>query len=928
MSLSLLSISHILLLIALLVVIISSYTSFVVIDRMLVAKKSKKMLWLIVTSFIFATGVFSMHLIALIASHLYMTISYNLLLLLLSFISCFLASIFAIYIIQLTPFTMLRGLSSGVILGVGILFLHYVSILSINEVVIIQFDSIYFYLSILISVILLWVANKVITKKRETQFISFLQNIPYSVLIGILIFTLHMLSMEATTIIEKHKQHIGFSPLILGIVLSIVSLLIMIITLISAFLDFRIIQNEKKLLYQLKLSEERYRTLVEKSPYPVVVQKYDYSIVYANKAALLLLKAKNLNEIKYKPILDFFHPDYKELAIKRIERIKQGEELDFYYKKIVSLDGSVKDVEIAGNPIIIFDNKPAIQLTIRDITIEKKIKEELEDSKQRYMSLFEYNPDPVFSIDLKGFFTEINRAFLEITKYKKSEVIGKHFKDFVDSDSLETASINYEEVIKKGIPKVYEVIAVKKDGSKFPVSIKTSPIIIDNKIIGGFAMAKDLTNEKEYLNRIEQLAYNDYLTGIPNRLSLYRHLQMLIDNYRDSKKEISIMMIDIDNFKTINDTFGHNIGDLVIKEAISRLQKCISHQDIIARIGGDEFIIVLENKTMAETELVAKRIIEIMKDKIQILTQEISLSVSIGISKFKSKHTKGDQVIKEADIAMYIAKEKGKNNYQFFTNELESKVNRKNLIISSLQHALDRGEFKIHYQILVELQTKKLSGVEALLRWYPPFGIVSPDDFVPIAEETGLIVPIGEWVIREACLQIKKWENHPILNVPISVNISTRQIKEPRFVSKVKQIIKETKIDPAFLELEITESIMFDVENFTPFIKELREIGIRIAVDDFGRRYSSLHLITNLDFDTLKFDKSLVSNKFGDGKISILNMVIQGLNEFKRIVIEGIETEEQANAFKALNTVGQGFYFCKPLPPEELEQKAFEIVKV
>jgi EAL domain-containing protein (putative c-di-GMP-specific phosphodiesterase class I) len=270
---------------------------------------------------------------------------------------------------------------------------------------------------------------------------------------------------------------------------------------------------------------------------------------------------------------------------------------------------------------------------------------------------------------------------------------------------------------------------------------------------------------------------------------------------------------------------------------------------------------------------------------------------------------------------MYLAKEKGKNNYQFFTEDLNKKAIRKRQIKNALRLAIEQNEFKLFYQPQVDLQTGKLIGMEALLRWYPSFGIVSPVEFIPIAEETGLILPIGEWVIKEACLQIKKWKNQNRPKIKVSVNVSARQFKDEEFALKVKKILEDEKVDPSFIEFEITESVMLNAEESSLLIREIKEMGIKVAIDDFGAGYSSLSVIKNVEIDTLKIDQSLLENVMQNSRMMSMLEAIIGVGKTlnTKIIVEGIETKEQLDLLNDFQIIGQGYFFSHPLPPEQLQ---------
>lgn len=905
------------------IAIISSYTTLVLVGRILVGKRSKKNTWLFTGAFIMGTGIFSMHFIGMIAFHIDNQITYNGILLLLAFISSLLASYAAFYLLQARPLTKSKILISGVTVGIGIVLLHYIAIFAIHEEVVIQYKSIYFALSILIALAFSTITITLFVNMRNNRHYPNTNILLNAVILGLTISALHYIGMRATRVVlhsNSNETPYMIDALMLGNIISICVVFIMIVTLISSYLDHRAINAQRLLIKQLEESELRYRHLVEQSPEPIIVHD-GQTILFVNEACLKVVHATDEGELVGKHILDFFLPETKELLKKHIHSLGSEGGLGETQQQIITLNNSIIDVEIIWT-FITYENKPATQLVLRDITEQIKMKRELEEKNQRYLSLFEYYPDPVLSLDCQGYFIELNPIVWGLLDYSKKELLRMSFHSLIDPDYLELAISIFNKALD-GEPQNYEVVVIGKSGVKFPANITLIPIIIDSKVTGVFCIAKDLTKEKEAIKRIEELAYTDQLTGLPNRTWFNNYFNEVLLNTKEMKAPIAILMLDFDNFKDVNDTLGHNVGDLYLKKVSTRLKQCLSQHETIARVGGDEFIILVEDTTKVKVSLLAEKILKEMNYGIHLSSHDITVTLSVGISIKTDPNTDAETMLKQADLAMYYAKEQGKNNYQFFNNELKERVTRKVKIESSLRKAIEKQELKLHYQPLVDIQTGKLVGLEALLRWNPSIGFIPPSEFIPIAEETGLIIPIGEWVLKEACSQIECWESTDFANIPISINVSARQFREANFTNKLKQIVQEANIDPSKLEIEITESVMLDLEESNQIIQELRDWGIKIAIDDFGTGYSSLHVITNLKFDTLKLDKSIIGDGVKIKHKAILQAVLETTKNRKQIVVEGIETKEQFEALKSLPIIGQGYYFSPPLPPEDLTFKMY-----
>ncbi|WP_196305235.1 bifunctional diguanylate cyclase/phosphodiesterase [Metabacillus sediminilitoris] len=814
-----------------------------------------------------------------------------------------------------------------------------------------------------------------------------------------------------------------------------------IVTLVLAIILYRTVLSKNKILVKLRESEDRFLNLVELSPDAIVVH-CEEKIIFINEAGLNMVGASNKDELIGKSIIDFVPPDYKEIVVKRIQQMKNGHKAKTMEQQIITPQGNIMDVEITGTSIM-YEHKPGIQLIIREITEQKRISRELEEKRQRYQSLFEHNPDGIYSLDPTGKITETNQALVNMLGYTKDELLAMTFHKVISPDLLAKTSFHFQNALE-GNQQYYETVGIHKNGKKIHLHSVILPIIVDSKIIGVFGIAKDISKEKEALllleeneekyrslfdhnldsvfemdlqghfknvnhmaeklthfskkelltmtysaiianneknvnkdfssvikgyslhvelelydkfgriievdisavpikkhgridgvfaivrditekkqsqKKIKELAYTDQLTGLPNRHWFYKKLTNVTKNSNDNKQPFAILTIDFDDFKTINDTLGHHAGDLFLQQISERLQHCLRKKDNISRMGGDEFIIILENITKNEARQVAERILTEMNTPILLFENKVIVTLSIGISMNLDFTCDGETLIKQADLAMYLAKEKGKNNYQFFTEDLNKKAIRKRQIKNALSLAIEQNEFKLFYQPQVDLQTGKLIGLEALLRWYPSFGNVSPVEFIPIAEETGLILPIGEWVIKEACLQIKKWKNQNRPKIKVSVNVSARQFKDKEFALKVKQILEDEKVDPSFIEFEITESVMLNAEEPSLLIREIKEMGIKVAIDDFGAGYSSLSVIKNVEIDTLKIDQSLLENVMQNSRMMSMLEAIIGVGKTlnTKIIVEGIETKEQLNLLNDFQIIGQGYFFSHPLPPEQLQ---------
>jgi diguanylate cyclase (GGDEF)-like protein len=439
----------------------------------------------------------------------------------------------------------------------------------------------------------------------------------------------------------------------------------------------------------------------------------------------------------------------------------------------------------------------------------------------------------------------------------------------------------------------------------------------------------------ELAQRIEYLAYHDALTGLPNRSMFSKLLAQSISESRRCERQLAIAFLDLDRFKQINDTLGHDAGDKLLQEVASRLRACVRDGDIVARLGGDEFVLLLpalgESKDAAA---VAQKILSVIAGPFTLIGHEFRITTSIGISMFPQDGLDEQTLTKNADIAMYQAKEEGKNNFQFYSEKLNAHSLERLTLESSLRHALERNEFTLHYQAKRDIVSGQITGMEALLRWqHPDLGIVAPMQFIPIAEETGLIVPIGKWVLRTACLQNVAWQNQGLPRLSIAVNLTARQFAEEHLLTDVTSILTDTGMDPHLLELEITESMLIrNVEDTRRILTGLKAFGIRIAIDDFGTGYTSLATLQRFPLDTIKIDRSLIRDIVGPTEDTRLAdaIIAMGKSLSLTVVAQGVETKDQAEFLRthACDEL-QGFYFNRPLPAELftklLEVQATEI---
>lgn len=453
--------------------------------------------------------------------------------------------------------------------------------------------------------------------------------------------------------------------------------------------------------------------------------------------------------------------------------------------------------------------------------------------------------------------------------------------------------------------------------------IHLSPIISMEEVKEIVGTAIDITKRKQAEERIKYMAYHDLLTGLPNRMKFQETLEQKISLAQQNNEVFTIMFLDLDRFKIINDTQGHSVGDELLKSVGQRLIQSVGPHDMVSRFGGDEFAVLLAHKDADEARACAERILEELGKNFEMGNGvEVFISPSIGISMYPQDGTDSETLIKHADTAMYHAKSQGKNNYQFFDQQFIERMNERVVLETYLRNALEEGHMLLNYQPQIDTHSNKIIGVEALIRWnHPKLGLIMPNDFISIAEDTGLIIPIGEWVMRTACKQNKAWQEAGYEPMTMAVNVSIRQFMSRGFPVIVKRILDETKLEPQYLELEITESMTTDVHYTEQILNELQEIGVKVSIDDFGSGYSSLSYLSKLPINKLKIDRAFLNDLNSKNKAVVKAMIALANNLELDVIAEGVETDAHIDFLEEQNChLVQGFRYYEPLSSKEIER--------
>ncbi len=544
-------------------------------------------------------------------------------------------------------------------------------------------------------------------------------------------------------------------------------------------------------------------------------------------------------------------------------------------------------------------------------------------SERRLVNFLDSANDLIFCASAEGKLQYANQSWTSALGYDPTADTELNLLDIIHPDNRAKCLVAFGKASAGERVNVLEGSFIASDGHPIDVegNITCNPDDGDSTIIWG--ICRDVTERKQAQAQLYHLAHHDMLTGLPNRLFFIDRLKQARAMARREKKQVAVLFLDLDRFKIINDTLGHAVGDQLLQETASRLLECLREVDTVARLGGDEFSVALANVTCAEdAELIAQKILKALSRPMTLNGHELFITTSIGISLFPDHGEDPVLLIKNADIAMYSAKANGRNNYQFYDQSMDREADKRLMLETGMRKALERDEFRIFYQPKVDMISGKVTAMEALLRWeHPELGMLPPNSFISLAEETGLIFPIGEWVLRHACMQNRAWQDQGLASVRVAVNLSGYQLQHKGLIHTIQAILDETGMDPKFLELEVTETVVMQNPDFAvAILNELRDLGIHISIDDFGTGYSSLAHLKRFSVNTLKIDKSFVREvDINSTDAAIATAIIAMGNSLNlQVIAEGVENEGQFSFLRDNKCDEmQGYLFSRPVPAEE-----------
>lgn len=625
--------------------------------------------------------------------------------------------------------------------------------------------------------------------------------------------------------------------------------------------------------------------------------------------------------------LQLTHPEDRAMVRSHIDLcMRERRRIDIEYR-IVHADGSLRWVWERG--VGLYNAAGAVEAMegfLQDVTERKEAAQALQEAERRYRSIFENAIEGVFQTTPDGTYIAVNPALARIYGYHSPEDLIVGLRDIRHQLYVEPErrSEFMRLMEQQGSVSNFESRVYRRDGDIIWISENARAVYDDGGTLVCYeGTVEAITERKLYEAEMRHHATHDALTGLPNRNMLHEHLQRAIQAARQKGGLTAVVFVDLDQFKFINDSLGHQVGDELLKTVAQRLQACLRDTDMVARQGGDEFVLVLQNQTGGELGIaeVMQRILAAVARPWQAGDREFQVTASIGVSRYPIDGKDVETLLKQADSAMYRAKEQGRNNFQFFAPWMDTQVSNRLEMLINLRRALDQDEFKLYYQPKLSLKDGSVIGAEALIRWQSPEqGMVPPDRFIPFAEEAGLILPIGEWVLRSACHQNKRWQEAGLPTIPVAVNLSPRQLNQslPEFVAGV---LEQSGLAASCLELEITENVvMKDAEKSVATLHALKRLGLQISVDDFGTGYSSLSYLRRFPVDALKIDKSFVRDIARDADSAAIVKAVISLAHILnlRVIAEGVEDDEQYAFLKenACDEV-QGYLFGKPMTVED-----------
>jgi diguanylate cyclase (GGDEF)-like protein/PAS domain S-box-containing protein len=915
-----------LVLLSIAIAVFAAYAALGVAARIsLSAAGREKWFWTGMGALTMGGGVWAMHFIGMLAFSLPCAVSYDRSVTLLSMLPSILASGVALRIISRPSLTRGALLSGGLLLGAGIGAMHYTGMAAYRLDGLVRYDPTLFWVSIVVAVglaiLALWVRarlNQWIGRwvKLSPRHLDIL----CALVMGGAVSGMHYTAMAAAYFISDGRPGIpdsGLTPTFLALSISVVATL-----LIALVLATTLAYRQRDLARRVQASEQRVRRILETTQEGFIMLDRDGVLVEANPAFARMMGATAEHLVGH-PLLDFTRGHHQQQLVDELRRHHRGEQ-SRYEIELTRPDGTDLPCKISATPIL--DDQGGVSggfALVSDLSSRKRH----EAYVRQVLAMFENTADGVLMTDARGNIVSVNPAFTKITGYSEVEALGKnprflqserHDQAFYQQLWAQASSINHWQG---------EIWNRRKNGEVYPEWLTISVVKDEAGQVQSYVgVFSDISHIKRSEEKLERMAHYDPLTDLPNRALLGAHLAHALDRAARKREKLAVMVLDLDGFKNVNDSLGHPAGDLLLQKIAGRLQESLRQEDTVARMGGDEFAIIVESLGPgADPGKIAEKMIQVVSAPVDLQGHGALVTASVGIALYPDDGPDATALLKAADTAMYASKQAGRNTLHFHHPDMARAAHQRLSLEHGLRRAIDNGELEVWYQPQFTLASNRLIGAEALVRWRDPqHGPIPPIGFIPLAEETGLILPLGEWVLRQTCLNAHRWLGQGLDCGNLSVNVADLQIQRGDFCATVQQVLAETGLEARRLVLEITESfLLHNADQAMTVVTKLNGLGVKVAIDDFGTGHSSLSYLKYLRADKLKIDQQFIRDLPDDHDDAAITRAVIALGHslgFK-IIAEGVETEAQREFLRSEGCEeAQGYFYSKPLPAAEFEQ--------
>lgn len=882
------------------IAVIAAYSALRVADTMRRAQTDiNRAIWLVAGAVAMGSGIWAMHFVGMLAVDLPFDVGYDAIETLLSVIPAILAAAVALHVTSMPMAKQWQVILGGLLMGAGIGSMHYSGMMAMLIPGVMVHDPWMFVGSIVLAVVLATLALMIYRSMVNQHMMA-------SAVMGLAITAMHYVGVVGVTFVtDTHAVPApSTSTSLLALAVTFITMLVIGLAVVATLVEH--------MVQRISGNKKRYQNVINASPNAVCTIK-DGVITYANPAAEKFVDLK-IARLTGRHLRDFVHSDYDELF--DAENIKEvmgsSERVPL---KLVSVTGDQLDVWMTGNAIA-EEGEGVYVIEFQDVTEAKKTARDILSREQYMRTILDNAAEGIVTMDSQGHIETFNAAAQKLFGYTASRIEGADFNLLLDEGA------------KNMVDGEREVSAMRFDGETFPAEIAMRSAMIGEQE-KGIAIIRDITKRKDAEEEVRYLATHDPLTGLPNRRVVHDKIQRAVRG-QNMPGVGAVLFLSLIGRQRINDAHGHAIGEQALRMAAERLKGVVGDNGCIGNWTGADFVAVVTGASaMSNLDAFAASFHEALKKPMFIEGHEIDLACAIGSTVFPANGTNAEHLVRGAGMAMFKGRQLGALPMMAYSMEMDHELTARNHIESEMRHALSRDQFQVYYQPKIDLSTGNIMGMEALIRWiHPDLGFISPADFIPIAEETGLIKSIGAWVLKTACEDTKRWidQGHAL---KCAVNLSGRQFEDADLIDQVRKIMSDTGLKPENLELEVTESsLMSDVEEGMRVLSDLRDEGISIAIDDFGTGYSSLSYLKKLPINTLKIDQSFVFNVTEDADDAAIAATILGMAACLglKVVAEGIETPEHAKFLTDLNCdIGQGYHFSRPVNAEAFEVFLTEI---